>query len=45
MRFCYVNFDGDAALAASRSRGLDKQLPDDFVQKYAEPVHCGVQVS
>lgn len=33
-RLAYVDFDGDAAIAASESIGLDNPLPDDFLQRH-----------
>lgn len=33
-RLAYVDFDGNAALAASEAVGLDKELPEDFCDRY-----------
>ena len=44
VRFCFVNFNGDEALEASKKIGIDNELPKDFVEKHATPVHMGVQV-
>ncbi|XP_071157014.1 aspartate aminotransferase-like [Mytilus edulis] len=42
-RLCYVPFDGKGALQASRKLGLEKPLPEKFVQEYCTPVYDGIQ--
>ena len=37
-RLCYVDFDGVAAMKASEAIGLDKPLPEDFLQTYCPNV-------
>jgi len=39
VQLCYVNFDGKAALAASRKVGLATKIGDEFVLK-----NCGTTV-
>ncbi|KAK3760442.1 hypothetical protein RRG08_065168 [Elysia crispata] len=43
VRFCFVNFDGTAALAESRSQGLDQELGEAFVQDICRPVYDGIE--
>ncbi|OWF35868.1 uncharacterized protein LOC110442412 [Mizuhopecten yessoensis] len=43
-RLCFVPFDGKAALAESRTLGLDVELPTNFVKEYCTPVYDGIQV-
>lgn len=42
-RLCYVPFDGGNALSYSRSLGMDKDLPENFVKDYCTPVYDGIQ--
>lgn len=43
-RLCYVPFDGGNALSYSRSLGMDKDLPENFVKDYCTPVYDGILV-
>ncbi len=42
-RLSYVDFDGGAALAASESVSLDKDVPSELVSRHAEKVFRGVE--
>ena len=42
-RLCFVNFDGSIALKASEAVGLDKPLPDGFVEKHCSLTAGGIQ--
>ena len=43
-RLSCIQFDGKAALQASRTLGLDKPITKTFVQKWCTPVYKGIQV-
>lgn len=41
-RLAYVDFDGNAAIAASQAISLDKPLPDDFADKHCARTMKGI---
>ena len=43
VRLCFVNFDGSVALKTSEAVGLDKPLPNGFVEKHCELTAGGIQ--
>lgn len=43
VRLCFVNFDGSIALKASEGIGLNKPLPDGFVEKHCSLTAGGIQ--
>lgn len=43
-RLAYVDFDGEAALLASETLGLDMPLPDDFCERYCSRTLTGAQL-